>query len=65
MLSKIYIIPWRIFQNLTGPLKALWVKIENKQAVKKLVEDETIYDEHDVSEDNSCDSDNSKSVQNR
>ena len=23
-LSKIYIIPWRIFQNLTGPLKALW-----------------------------------------
>ena len=22
-LSKIYIIPWRIFQNLTGPLKSL------------------------------------------
>ena len=22
--SKIYIIPWRIFQNLTHPLKALW-----------------------------------------
>ena len=23
LLSKIYLIPWRIFQNLTGPLKAL------------------------------------------
>ena len=40
-------------------------KIEKEQAEEKLVEYETVYDEHDVSEDNSCDSDNSKSVQNR
>jgi len=35
-------------------------KIEKEQAEEKLVEYETVYDEHDVSEDNSCDSDNSK-----
>merc|ERR1712131_362919 len=27
-LSKIYIISWRIFQNLTGPLKALWLGLQ-------------------------------------